>query len=187
MISSLAMFECPMEISFTITHGWCCQWYIVNLQSRTMLHPEVTPVEIKVVNKIVVIQALCQLLCVYNMYKMFWVEKTTEHPVTLKGDTLKKKRLVETKTKRREEGNNHLWSLVSSGYFSWRVPVCQWQLASWAPAEKCQGGSTVEQLKGQEGFNLHKNIVVDLLFEEAFQQGTHKKLHWGNKSHLRRC
>lgn len=57
-----------------------------------MLHSEVTPVEIKVVSKIVVIQALCQWLCVYNMYKMFWLEKTTEQPVTLKGDIFKKKK-----------------------------------------------------------------------------------------------
>lgn len=50
---------------------------------------------------------------------------------------------------------------------SWRVPFCQWQLASWVPAEKCQDGSTAERLKGQEGFNLHKNIVQHLLYGET--------------------
>lgn len=64
---------------------------------------------------------------------------------------------VHTERKTRAE-TSFFWSLVSSGYCSWRVPVCQWQLASWTPAEKCQDRSTAEPLKGQEGFNLHKNI-----------------------------
>lgn len=49
--------------------------------------------------------------------------------------------------------------LNSSEYCSWGVPFCQWQLASWVPAEKCQDGSTAARLKWQEGFNLHKNSV----------------------------
>lgn len=89
-------------------------------------------------------------------YNMSLAEKTMEQQdVNTQWPWMQTPVLTE---RRRGMETTFFLSPVSSGYCSWRVLVCQWQLASWAPVEKCQDRSKAEQLKGQEGFHLHKNI-----------------------------
>lgn len=56
------------------------------------------------------------------------------------------------------------------------LEVCQWQLASWAPAEKCQDGSTAVQRRGRQGFHVH-SIAVFLCIQTDRSTGKTKGIN----------